>query len=52
MCDKDDIKQYKVVRNDGTVYLVVDRETAFRLVRQLNEKYKGLYTYTAVCVAE
>ena len=38
---------YRVVRNDGVVYMECDRETAFRLVRQLNEMYEGCYTYKA-----
>lgn len=50
MCDKNDNNQYKVVRNDGMVYITIDRDNAFRLVRQLNEKYEGTYTYTAVSV--
>ena len=41
-------EKYQVVRNDGSLYMECDRETALRLVRQLNEKYKGLYSYKAV----
>lgn len=37
--------QYKVVRNDGVTYLVCDWDTALRLVRQLNERYEGVYQY-------
>lgn len=44
---KDNV-QYKVVRNDGQLYMKCDRDTAVRLARQLNEKYKGLYSYKAV----
>ena len=39
---------YKVIRNDGSLYMECDRDTAVRLARQLNEKYKGLYSYKAV----
>lgn len=42
--------EYRVIRNDGMLYMQTDRETALRLVRQLNEKYKGLYSYKAVRV--
>jgi len=41
-------EKYQVVRNDGSLYMECDRETALRLARQLNEKYKGLYSYKAV----
>ena len=41
-------EKYQVVRNDGSLYMECDRETALRLVRQLNEKYEGLYSYKAV----
>jgi len=43
-------EKYQVVRNDGSLYMECDRETALRLVRQLNEKYEGVYTYKAVRV--
>lgn len=43
-----DEEKYRVIRNDGALYMECDRETALRLVRQLNERYKGLYTYKAV----
>ena len=43
-------EKYQVVRNDGSLYMECDRDTALRLVRQLNEKYKGLYSYKAVRV--
>ena len=39
--------QYKVIRNDNVLYMMCDRVTALRLVRQLNERYKGTYTYRA-----
>ena len=39
--------EYRVTRNDGVLYMLTDRETALRLVRQLNEKYKGVYSYRA-----
>ena len=42
--------EYKVIRNDGMIYMQTDRETALRLVRQLNEKYEGVYSYKAVPV--
>lgn len=45
MEDKTD--QYKVIRNDNLLYMICDRVTALRLVRQLNERYKGTYTYRA-----
>ena len=41
-------EKYQVVRNDGALYMECDRDTALRLVRQLNEKYEGLYSYKAV----
>jgi hypothetical protein len=41
-------EKYQVVRNDGSLYMECDRDTALRLVRQLNEKYEGLYSYKAV----
>lgn len=44
--------QYKVIRNDGVLYMTCDRATALRLVRQLNERYKGTYTYRAERVAK
>ena len=37
--------QYRVIRNDGVLYMECDRETALRLVRQLNERYAGIYHY-------
>ena len=40
-------EKYQVIRNDGALYMQTDRETALRLVRQLNEKYKGVYSYRA-----
>jgi hypothetical protein len=40
--------QYKVVRNDGKLYMECDRDMAVRLARQLNEKYEGVYSYKAV----
>jgi hypothetical protein len=39
--------EYRVIRNDGSLYMQTDRETALRLVRQLNERYEGIYTYRA-----
>lgn len=48
MMETKDNVQYKVVRNDGQLYMKCDRDTAVRLARQLNEKYKGLYSYKAV----
>jgi hypothetical protein len=41
----DEKLECKVVRNDGQVYMECDRETARRLVRQLNEMYEGVYKY-------
>ena len=41
-------EKYQVVRNDGSLYMECDRDTALRLVRQLNEMYEGVYTYKAV----
>jgi hypothetical protein len=38
-------EEYRIVRNDGAVYMECDWDTALRLMRQLNEKYAGLYTY-------
>ena len=43
-------EKYQVVGNDGSLYMECDRETALRLVRQLNEKYEGVYSYKAVRV--
>lgn len=43
-----DEEKYRVVRDDGSLYMECDRETALRLVRQLNEMYEGIYTYKAV----
>ena len=40
-------EKYQVVRNDGSLYMECDRDTALRLVRQLNEKCKGVYSYRA-----
>ena len=37
--------QYRIVRNDGVLYMECDRETALRLMRQLNERYAGTYHY-------
>ena len=37
--------QYRIVRNDGVLYMECDRETALRLMRQLNERYEGIYHY-------
>ena len=45
-----DSVQYKVVRNDGVIYMECDRDTAVRLARQLNERYEGVYSYKAVPV--
>jgi hypothetical protein len=42
-----DEEKYRVIRNDGSLYMECDRDTALRLVRQLNEKYKGVYSYRA-----
>lgn len=50
MMETKDNVQYKVVRNDGKLYMECDRDTALRLARQLNERYEGLYTYKAVPV--
>lgn len=47
---KMDEEKYRVIRNDGALYMECDRETALRLVRQLNEKYEGVYSYKAVRV--
>lgn len=44
--------QYNIVRNDDVLYMTCDRATALRLVRQLNERYKGTYTYRAERVAK
>jgi hypothetical protein len=41
--DKTD--QYRIVRNDGVLYMTCDWDTALRLMRQLNERYEGIYTY-------
>ena len=41
----DEGKGYKVIRNDGVLYMECDRDTAMRLVRQLNERYEGVYQY-------
>jgi hypothetical protein len=40
-------EDYRVVRDDGMVYMTCDRDTALRLVRQLNERYEGTYEYRA-----
>lgn len=37
--------EYKVIRNDGKLYMTCDWDTALRLMRQLNERYEGVYTY-------
>jgi hypothetical protein len=37
--------QYRIIRNDGVLYMTCDRETALRLMRQLNERYEGIYHY-------
>jgi len=47
---KIDEEKYQVVRNDGSLYMECDRDTALRLVRQLNEKYEDIYSYKAVRV--
>lgn len=47
-----DAGEYKVIRNDGVPYMVCDRETALRLVRQLNERYEGVYQYRAEGLTE
>lgn len=39
------MSEYKIVRNDGITYMVCDWDTALRLMRQLNEKYEGTYSY-------
>ena len=39
--------KYRIIRNDGVLYMECDRETALRLVRQLNERYEGTYQYRA-----
>ena len=39
--------EYRIVRKDGVVYMLCDRDTALRLVRQLNERYEGYYRYRA-----
>ena len=39
--------EYRVIRDDGLLYMQTDRETALRLVRQLNELYEGIYSYRA-----
>lgn len=38
-------EEYKVIRNDGKLYMTCDWDTAVRLTRQLNEKYEGTYSY-------
>ena len=45
---KMDEEKYRVIRNDGSLYMECDRDTALRLVRQLNELYEGVYSYKAV----
>ncbi len=46
--DMDEKKdQYRIIRNDGVVYMECDWDTALRLMRQLNEKYEGTYHYRA-----
>lgn len=45
---KDDVmenEKYRVVRDDGRLYMECDRETALRLVGHLNKEYEGVYTY-------
>jgi hypothetical protein len=37
--------QYRIIRNDDVLYMTCDRDTAMRLMRQLNERYEGIYTY-------
>lgn len=37
--------QYRIVRNDGVLYMECDWDTALRLMRQLNERYEGIYHY-------
>jgi hypothetical protein len=44
--------EYRVIRDDGSLYMQTDRETALRLVRQLNERYEGTYTYRAEAVTK
>jgi hypothetical protein len=49
----DEGKGYKVIRNDGVLYMEdCDRDTAMRLMRQLNERYKGTYTYRIEAMEE
>lgn len=48
MMETNESTLYKVVRNDGKLYMECDRDTAVRLARQLNEKYEGVYSYKAV----
>jgi hypothetical protein len=38
-------EEYRIIRNDGVLYMECDWDTALRLMRQLNERYEGLYTY-------
>jgi hypothetical protein len=38
-------EKYNVIRNDGVLYMECDWDTALRLMRQLNERYEGIYTY-------
>ena len=38
-------EKYNVIRNDGVLYMTCDRDTAMRLMRQLNERYAGIYHY-------
>ena len=42
---EDKEEKYRIVRNDGELYMECDWDTALRLMRQLNERYQGLYTY-------
>lgn len=44
-------EKYKIVRNDGITYMVCDWDTALRLMRQLNDKYDGIYQYRVERVA-
>lgn len=44
-------EKYKIVRNDGVIYMVCEWDTALRLMRQLNDKYDGIYQYRVERVA-
>ena len=37
-------EQYRIIRN-GVLYMTCDWDTAIRLMRQLSERYEGVYHY-------